>query len=107
LTILCVCLACLLLLQLANAQDSSSEAIYFNLRHGKIPFNPLPARQRVKQLQLFLSADHGRTWQPSAVAPPDQGYFRFICDRDGLYWFTVQTLDMDGRYFPPALDNAQ
>jgi hypothetical protein len=41
------------------------------------------------------------------VAPPEQEHFKFICDRDGFYWFTVQTVDVEGRLFPATLDGAQ
>src|SRR5438477_758458 len=88
------------------AQESSSDIIYSRFHHFRIPFQAGPGEQRLKQLQLFYSTDRGRTWQPSAIAPPEQGHFRFISERDGLYWFAVQTLDQDGRYYPPGMDGA-
>jgi hypothetical protein len=91
----------------ARAQESSSKVLYSNYRHFRIPFQAGPGKERLKQLQLYYSTDQGRTWQPSAVAAPDQGGFSFICDHDGLYWFTVQTLDTAGRYYPATLDGAQ
>jgi hypothetical protein len=91
----------------AAAQDPAGDVLYSNYRHFRIPFQAGPNEQRLKQLQLFVSTDQGRTWQANAVAPPEQKFFRFICDRDGTYWFTVQTLDRDGRYFPASLDGAQ
>jgi hypothetical protein len=94
-----------------RAQDASANVTYTNANHFRIPFHPGAGKQRLKQLQLFYSTDQGRTWQPAAVAPPDpppsEAHFRFICDRDGQYWFTVQTQDLDGRLNPPTLDGAQ
>src|SRR5947209_6928228 len=95
------------LLRPAGAQESGSDLLYSRFTHFRIPFQAGPGEQRLKQLQLFFSTDRGRTWQPSATAPPDQGYFQFLSERDGLYWFAVQTLDQDGRYFPPNMNGAQ
>jgi hypothetical protein len=91
----------------APAQDPPPGVTYSRLRHFRIPITFGPGRQRLRQLQLFYSTDQGRTWLPAAVVPPEQDHFSFICDRDGLYWFTVQTVEQDGRRFPPTLDGAQ
>jgi len=81
--------------------------IYSRYRHFKIPFQPGPGEQRLKQLQLYVSTDQGRTWQPAANAPPEQRHFRFMSDRDGFFWFSVQTQDLEGRLFPQSMDGAQ
>src|ERR1700687_2198266 len=96
-----------LVLRPVSAQESSSDVIYSRYHHFRIPFQAGPGEQRLKQLQLFFSTDQGRTWQPSAIAPPEQRHFRFISERDGLYWFSVQTIDQDGRYYPASMDAAQ
>ena len=90
----------------AAAQAPAGEVLYAGRRDFRIPFTAAN-RDRLKQLQLFYSTDQGRTWQPSAITAPDQNHFVFICREDGLYWFTVQTLDTQGRYFPPTLEGAQ
>jgi hypothetical protein len=93
------------LLPSADAQEGGTPVIFSRFRHFKIPINLGPGGQeRLKQLQLFVSTDMGKSWQPSAVVPPTEANFRFICERDGLYWFAVQSLDKNGKYFPPALD---
>src|SRR5260370_12038561 len=81
--------------------------IYSSYRHFKIPFQSGPGEQRLKQLQLYVSADQGRSWQPAANAPPEQRHFRFMTDRDGFFWFSVQTQDQEGRLFPPSMEGAQ
>ena len=57
-------------------------------------------------MQLYVSADQGRSWQQSASAPPEQGHFNFFAERDGLFWFTVQTLDLESRLYPLTVDGA-
>lgn len=89
---------------LLPAQDATG-VVFSRYRQFRIPFN-VPAPGRLKQLQLHVSLDQGRTWQPSATAPPDQGYFRFVAERDGFFWFAVQTLDVENRLYPLSLEGA-
>jgi hypothetical protein len=90
----------------AEGQESAAEVIYSRVRVFDIPFQAGPGQERLRQLQLYVSTDRGRTWQQAAVATPQQNRFRFNTDRDGLYWFSVQTLDQGGRHFPAAMDGA-
>jgi len=107
LILLLVLCASWLLLHPATAQESASDVIYSRFHHFRIPFQAGAGDQRLKQLQLFYSTDQGRTWQPDAIAPPQQRHFRFQSEKDGLYWFAVQTMDQEGRYYPQSMDGAQ
>ncbi len=95
-----------LFLSAALAQETSGGIIFTPSRKFRIPFNPGSGVGRLKQLQLFVSADQGHTWQPSATSPPEQGSFKFVAERDGFFWFTVQTMDLEGRLYPQSLDGA-
>jgi hypothetical protein len=83
------------------------ETTFASKREFRIPFNPGPGAQHLKQLQLFVSTDQGRTWTPSATVAPDQQKFQFLAERDGAYWFAVQSLDQDGKLYPATMLNAQ
>jgi hypothetical protein len=95
-----------LFLTAAPAQETSGGNIFSRYRQFRIPFNAGTGAGRLKQLQLFASTDQGRTWQPAATAPPEEGQFRFVADRDGYFWFTVQTKDLEGRLYPATLEGA-
>jgi hypothetical protein len=99
------------LLRTAAAQEPSGDVSYSRYRHFLIPFQAGSGASKLKQLQLFVSTDKGKTWHPSATVPPDlppeKQRFPFICEQDGQYWFTVQTLGKDGKYFPPTLEGAK
>src|SRR6185295_493358 len=38
---------------------------------------------------------------------PDARGFEFRAERDGQYWFTVRTIEQDGKANPPALDRVR
>ncbi len=88
------------------AQETVGGVVYSRYRAFRIPFNVGATAAQLRQVQLYVSTDQGQTWQPSATAPPDQRYFRFQAERDGLYWFAVQTLDLDNRVNPTNMQGA-
>jgi hypothetical protein len=91
---------------LASAQEPVAEINYTRYRHFNIPIRG-ENLNRYRQLQLHMSTDQGKSWQPYSLAPPDQRSFPFIATRDGMYWFTVQAQDQQGQQFPPTLEGAQ
>jgi hypothetical protein len=81
--------------------------VYFGKRSFPLPFNVAPGEQAsLTQVQLYASADFGRTWQLAATATPDQTSFRFSTDRDGTYWFVVQSTFRSGRVLPATMEGA-
>jgi hypothetical protein len=69
----------------------------------RIPFNVDPGNPRLFEIQLFISENLGQTWQKIASAAPEQGAFQFRAERDGLYYFTVRTVDTSGKGSPPSI----
>src|SRR5262249_60935929 len=90
----------------ALAQDPGTQIYYTKERQFWIPFDPVPMPHLVKQLQLFVSSDQGKHWDPFALAPAEQRKFYFTTQADGLYWFAVQTTTHDCHMTPPSLDDA-
>jgi len=91
----------------AGAQAPADELTYSQKQVFRIPFQAEAGPTRLKEVQLYYSTDQGRTWQPYASAAPEQGWFKFTAERDGLYWFAVRTLDADGRPFPASMEGAR
>jgi hypothetical protein len=90
------------------AWGQAPDIIYVRQPSFRIPFQIDPAEQaRLREVQLLLSEDHGQTWRYHASVGPDQRFFPFRAERDGLYLFMVRTKDVDGRLFPPSLDGAR
>ncbi len=90
----------------APGQDVVGGVIQSRYRTFRIPFNVGSGAAQIRQVQLYVSTNQGQSWQPAANAPPDQKHFRFVAERDGLYWFAVQTLDLDNRVNPPTMQGA-
>lgn len=111
-----LCRACLLLTLLATcgvfqpvsfAQDPAGELMYTRLAVFKIPFQTDPNDRRLRQIQLYVSVDQGRSWQNTANVRPEDGSFTFSAPRDGHYWFTVRTTDANGNQFPLSMETAR
>jgi hypothetical protein len=72
-------------------------------RSFSIPFNVTSGDNRLREVQLFVSRDLGQTWTYSATSAPDKGNFtQFTATQDGQYWFSVRTIDQQGRAYPPS-----
>jgi hypothetical protein len=89
----------------AAGQQPAEDVYYTRELVFRIPFEPDPGERRIRQVQLYVSQDRGRSWQAHVIAQPDQRYFNFQAQRDGLYWFAVQTTDHEGRVYPARLDD--
>ena len=98
-------LACLLLA--ANAAEPPDTS-YMNSTRFSIPISIKPERcAEIAALELWMSHDHGQSWQQHARSTPDKDYFHVtMLDGDGPYWFTVVVAFADGRRDPVDLKNA-
>jgi len=88
------------------AQDAGGEINYSRHPMFRIPFQT-DAGGRIKQIQLYVSYDKGSSWHPVVTVTPDQKYFDFRAQQDGLYWFAVRTVDFENRGFPLTMDGAK
>jgi hypothetical protein len=57
-------------------------------------------RARLQEIQLWVKAPPG-DWERKKTAPPSQTDFEYAVAQDGEYWFSVVTVDRDGRPNPP------
>ncbi|MER3416274.1 MAG: hypothetical protein C4297_08710 [Gemmataceae bacterium] len=81
------------------------EPLFVRQSQFRIPFQiDIREQSRVREVQLYVSEDQGRTWRMYGATSPDQKLFAFQAPRDGLYWFAVRTMDQDGRVFPAEIE---
>ncbi|MEM8733998.1 MAG: hypothetical protein AAGG44_07245, partial [Planctomycetota bacterium] len=69
----------------------------------KIPFDVDANNANLSEVQLWVSTDQGANWQMHGVKGPDHGQgnsFDFKAAAEGLYLFSVQTVDRAGNSFP-------
>lgn len=52
------------------------------------------------EVQLYVSTDDAQHWHLAQSAEPAQHAFAFRAPGDGVYWFSIQTVDRGGRRFP-------
>jgi hypothetical protein len=91
-----------LLLLWAVAAPVTDDVVPMQSRNFRIPISPINAesRKKIKELQLFVSEDEGRTWNQKSSGPPEQTGFDFHAPHDGIYWFTVVVVDQAGNLSP-------
>ncbi|MCA9124994.1 MAG: hypothetical protein H6822_24875 [Planctomycetaceae bacterium] len=93
----CVSVA-LCLFTLASSADAA-DVIRADTRQFTIPvWVERAQRPNIKELQLFVSADQGKTWTQVASLPPDAAIasgFRFEAPGDGTYWFSSRIVNND------------
>lgn len=86
----------------ARPVASADRPLPFKSRSFRIPFQVEDSdRGRIKEVQLWVSTDLGRSWRAAGHTSPDQTAFpAYHATRDGEYWFAVRTLDNQGRLYP-------
>jgi hypothetical protein len=96
-------LACVMMLANAGAEPEIS---YLPSTRMNIPITIDPAkRDTLSGIILFCSMDEGKTWDQKGLAKPEEKGFPFTAPHDGLYWFTIQTIDKNNVKSPldPAM----
>jgi hypothetical protein len=91
----------------AAAQGPSGDTTYTRFSVFRIPFQTESGERRLQEVQLYVSTDLGKTWQSVVKSAPDQRYFDFRAQHDGIFWFAVRTIDLEGRAFPVSMDGAR
>ena len=61
------------------------------------------ARASIQEIQLFVKERADSPWVLRDKVGPAQTAFLFQATNDGEYWFTMATVDKQGRCFPPDL----
>jgi hypothetical protein len=85
----------------------ANHIIYSRQTVFRIPFETDSGERRLREVQLYVSEDRGQTWRNAATVPPEQRGFNFRAERDGLYWFTVRTVDFQGRANPTTVQGTR
>jgi hypothetical protein len=73
----------------------------FHSRHFQIPvLADVEIRNGLKQINIFLSTDEGKSWKLIKKLSRQQEFFLFTAPGDGAYWFAVQAVDKAGNKDP-------
>jgi hypothetical protein len=88
-------------LLVAQVPPRLPDVVPINGHRFDIPITIRPeTRPQIKSLQLFVSSDQGKTWNPTATGRPEQTKFVFNAPEDGVYWFTIVVVDQAGNQIP-------
>ena len=95
-----IALTCALLI----AGQAPPDVVYTNLRTGRIPSVVNPDRAaEIREMQLFMSPDRGRTWNQVDKITPDKDGFSYSTPSDGEYWYHVVVVSQQGKQEPADL----
>lgn len=78
----------------AGPNDDAIDAI--NSRSFSIPIGFAGQKDKIHEVELFVSSDEGKTWMRTSVIPPDKEGFTYTAPTDGVYWFKTCTIDKMG-----------
>jgi hypothetical protein len=92
---------------LGQPQNPPGDTTYTRAPVFQIPFQPESGERRLKEVQLYVSTDLGQTWKQAVNATPEQRYFVFRAQHDGIHWFSVRTIDLDGKAVPVDMAGAR
>lgn len=73
-----------------------------NTRKISLPITYEKDRKTIRQVKLFVARGEN-TWYQEAAVTPDRDSFTYIAKEDGLYWFTMQEEDLQGKCVPADL----
>jgi hypothetical protein len=84
----------LMAMSAAQVWAAGSDVDAINARSFSIPIDISGGQKdKIHELELFVSTDEGKTWTRTAVIPPEKGGFTYTAPTDGVYWFRVCTVD--------------
>jgi hypothetical protein len=88
----------------AQQAEPQARIEYSRWTSFNIPFSA--ADPRIVKVHLYVWDDHNRSWSEKAIAEPARGHrwFEFRADREGWYWFAVQTEDAARQLYPARMD---
>ncbi|MFK7734550.1 MAG: hypothetical protein AB8B50_00890 [Pirellulaceae bacterium] len=84
----------------AKPKKSEAPPTYLSSPTFKIPFDVDGHKAELSEVQLWVSTDDGKNWQMHGAQAPNKKHFEFRAAAEGLYLFSVQTMDHDGNAFP-------
>jgi hypothetical protein len=90
----------------SSAHAQAPDVTPINKSVFPIPFSVDPG-ERLHEVQLYVSLDQGASWQNAGTARPEQRQFSYRADRDGMHWFTVRTVDINGQLRPQTLQGTR
>jgi hypothetical protein len=83
---------------LSTGQSAPSDTVALNERGFNIPVRLLSTQ--IREVILFESADQGKSWNQKATNPPTKESFAVTVPADGLYWYSLTVVDLNGQREP-------
>jgi hypothetical protein len=84
--------------------QTQGDTAYTSQRTFQIPAKIDPTRRdQMKEIQLYVSADRGKSWGRTAKITPDKTAFDLTVPSDGEYWYHICIVNQQGKQDPPEV----
>src|SRR5262245_56654203 len=89
------------LVGLSLAQPPAPDYYPMPTRTIKLPIEYKKDRKQIQLVQLLVARNGENMWAQEGEVFPDRDAFVYTAKDDGIYWFQIVTVDMQGRKDPP------
>jgi hypothetical protein len=74
-----------------------------NSRTIKLPIEYKKDKRTIRHVQLFVARNGENTWYQEGLVTPDKDSFVYIAKDDGIYWFKMVIVDLQGNKDVPNI----
>ena len=96
--------ALLALFAAAEPADAPKDVVVLRSRSFNFPMAWDPQSKNIELVRLFVSDDRGTSWRRVSDHKPGDKRAPFKADRDGEFWFSLQTQRTDGSLEPAMVE---
>jgi hypothetical protein len=85
------------------AAPVAQEYMYYKSRQIILPIQYSKDRKSIKQILLYVARNGENTWYEKGFVTPERDSFTYVAEEDGVYWFTIVEVDLQGNRNPADL----
>jgi hypothetical protein len=85
------------------ATPVAQEYMYYKSRQIILPIQYSKDRKSIKQILLYVARNGENTWYEKGFVTPERDSFTYVAEEDGVYWFTIVEVDLQGNRNPADL----
>jgi hypothetical protein len=81
----------------------AQEYLFYKSRQITLPIQYSKDRKSIRQILLYVARNGENTWYEKGYVTPERDSFNYTAEEDGVYWFTIVEVDLQGNRNPADL----